>query len=1252
MLNPQIIPVKLSDRLATKWKQYILERADVDDQQALQALLELTGKDWRAPLSRFLNGHGDEVCKWLKPNEKGAALLDIIGCDNSELVSAFMQLLPSAPSRVNELTGFPLLKVDEDAQKHNLSREHLLKDLHQQIHGETNDKLMPLSRSHFEGWFEALHKQDTITSAQKRYLNGVVDDHLISVCRHEDTDFLLLMVNWLLDHQPDHIQRTDLLHLKHRRTHQQLTDGVDDEGLIELLPQMSKLFVMWLEDTEGHLHAFEPKKVKHLLEDFAQPIDHEQIEELHDLIHDTAPSKLSEVLKRRFPRPTTSAKVLLRALCKCGWLDARVPNHSGGYPRHLPSTPDEATHVFLTPALERYAMHLLGQDFQDEWFTLARPPVEAFEVALASANKAQIRQWIERITCALHDQLRSDAFERLLDLPVVRRDVHRLYWRPYTRQPVLSSAPHHSPSWELVDMLSMILFERHALIDDDVLQTLWATLVWLEARDIHHRYTYTPHELSDTLKARLPALDTSPLQALSDLVDDRIARVMHVSFDLQTFTPTRRHNFGRPHNAGHMWGYMRSLWPYQFAPQLALNEEADAFYNAPDTLLEHHANHGSQFAQLLLLIRDKRVADVRLSRMQLTPIIDEQPANKHNVNISLPRALQWIHKITQNKKSPWHRLMALDFSQDSEPGEIHYIGPTEGLLNHLKSKLSRWVKRALEEASRRPAVAWVDTLRDLLETPGVYLPEVNDAMRLINELEQLDEQTPFWYKINLNQHDPYVLVFLAKLHNKQVTITRMHDFLKEHHRVWVTHYYPFARKLHKYEIDRRHIDAMFAFNEKLAQALNTHGEPGLLIDIWDKPQRHDPPYIRTIYRRLALINALSDAMRANDPPPPIPDELWQALPKQHRDLYYVHHNILEHNRMSPKAWSGLGQYVLPEYRWWFVIDELANPSSLDRTTHTKLLALLDEHFEIDEAQLPDTIREPHELFEKRRDMAIEQNDDIFIQWLQQHNAHVSQDVERPPYTVSSFLNDHPQLASRHFEALNAQTQREVLMALEECDEVWFAQARRCLDYVHLEEFAKTHKRLGHISGEMILHMQALKTPRQRVNFWINRQEFIKLDTITPDIFSFVHNLTNNDEDILLAWQIQHIEGFWPNHEEAHKQLIGRLLARNHDALVHQVSAIGKHLLPVLKCLEDETNIKEIHEQMKVLFDWLPTTRDELKNSLSSLWKIKVHPPLSTWFVRLLKTPTEHHRAYRLSLLSIEDPMTREVLLSALRITLK
>lgn len=1240
MLNPQIIPVRLSDQLATKWKQYILERAEVDNQQALddklcehnrqlyehdERLYEQKKKmTWRAPLSRFLSGHGDEVCKWLRPNEKGEALLEIIGCDNSELVSTFMQLLPSAPSRVNELTGFPLLNVDEDAQKHNLYRERLLQDLHQQLHGETNDRLMPLSRSHFEGWFEALHKQDTITSAQKRYLNGVFDDHLISVCRHQDTDFLLLMVNWLLDHQPDHIQRIDLLHLKHTQTHQQLTDGVDDEELIELLPQMSALFVMWLEDTKGRLHALDPQKVKHLLKDFAQPLDHEQLDELQHLIHDTEPSKLSEVLKRRFPRPT-SANVLLRALCKCGWLDARVPNHSEGYPRHLPSTPDEATHVFLTPALERYAMHLLGQDFQDTWFTLARPPVEAFEVALASANEAQIRQWIERITCALHEQLKIDAPENTSTMLMTD----------------------HGPAWELVDMLAMILFEQHALIDDDTLRTLWATLAWLEARGIYHRHVHTP--LSEQLMARLPTLDASPLQALFDLVDERIAQVMCAPFELQVSSPERHQHLGSPTHAGQMWRNLYTRWPYQFAPQLALGEHTDDFHDAPDALLEHHANHGSQFAQLLLLSRDERVADAHHSRMRLTPITDEQPANAHVVDILLSQALQWIHEITQDEKSPWHRLMK--FSQDIKPDDRRTIGRTECLLTRFKRKLSAWGECALEDASRRMEMICTGTLRDLLETRGLNLPKAKRAMALINELEHLDAQTPFWYKVHLNEHDPYILVFLARLYGAQRALTRMRNFLEDQQRVCHEHY-PFTRQDHrykiKYEVNFDDIHAILAFNDQLARALNIHREHGLLMNIWDKRQCYQQPHIRTIYKRLELINTLTEALRANDPLPSIPDDLWQIHGPD--DLKYIHDHVQK--QLHQVDWWSLGQYVKPEYRWWFVIDELAAPTSFDPATLEKLWEILEMQFEIDDDQLPDIVCESRELFERRNKLAIEQNDEIFILWLQQHDAHISQDVEHPSYTVSSLLNDHPQLASRHFEALNAQTQYKVLMALEECDEVWLARARQNLAYVDLERFAQKHDLPDQITGEAVLYMKGLKTPRRRVEFWINRREFIELDAITQDILSFVQEPPSSDDDFLLAWQIQHIEGFWPNHEEAHRQLIGNLLARNHDVLVQQVSAIGKHLLPVLKCLEDETDITEIHEHMEVLFDWPPTTRDELKDSLSSLWKIKVHPPLSTWFVRLLKTPTEHHRAYRRSLRSIEDTMTQEVLLSALRITLK
>ena len=106
-MNLDHIPVRLGEEGTRRWREEILglyrgAQADAAlEEEHLREDLEraLDSKSVRAPLSRFLNGHGDEIRKWLcadggEPNDKGRALATLCKCNVDALCNKLLGYLP------------------------------------------------------------------------------------------------------------------------------------------------------------------------------------------------------------------------------------------------------------------------------------------------------------------------------------------------------------------------------------------------------------------------------------------------------------------------------------------------------------------------------------------------------------------------------------------------------------------------------------------------------------------------------------------------------------------------------------------------------------------------------------------------------------------------------------------------------------------------------------------------------------------------------------------------------------------------------------------------------------------------------------------------------------------------------------------------------------------------------------------------------------------------------------------------------
>lgn len=130
------IPVRLDPRLQHEWRALILGLYERDTNGAGKGEADLRSdledelesiKSVRAPLSRFLNGHGDEIRKWLcgengVPSPKGETLANLCGVSVGELAELLLGLLPhntTSNIRARDLRklDFTIVAPDKGDQK-------------------------------------------------------------------------------------------------------------------------------------------------------------------------------------------------------------------------------------------------------------------------------------------------------------------------------------------------------------------------------------------------------------------------------------------------------------------------------------------------------------------------------------------------------------------------------------------------------------------------------------------------------------------------------------------------------------------------------------------------------------------------------------------------------------------------------------------------------------------------------------------------------------------------------------------------------------------------------------------------------------------------------------------------------------------------------------------------------------------------------------------------------------------------------
>ena len=163
------IPVRLGEESVLRWREEILglyRGAQGDgtlEEEHLREDLEreLGIKSVRAPLSRFLNGHGDEIRKWLcadggEPNNKGKSLAALCGQDIDALIALLGSLLPSRASAGLEMDDlrwldFRVMKLAKNREEIKFEQGLMLRDwLEQERDG---DVPVAISSSRTSRWF-------------------------------------------------------------------------------------------------------------------------------------------------------------------------------------------------------------------------------------------------------------------------------------------------------------------------------------------------------------------------------------------------------------------------------------------------------------------------------------------------------------------------------------------------------------------------------------------------------------------------------------------------------------------------------------------------------------------------------------------------------------------------------------------------------------------------------------------------------------------------------------------------------------------------------------------------------------------------------------------------------------------------------------------------------------------------------------------------------------------------------------------
>lgn len=101
------LPIRLSDTARKSWEDYLLDHIPDRSKGELRRRLEagLGLKSARSLVSKFLNGHGEELYQWFTNEDRREVLRDVLGLDDLERLQG--QLVTLLPGRVGALRLMP-----------------------------------------------------------------------------------------------------------------------------------------------------------------------------------------------------------------------------------------------------------------------------------------------------------------------------------------------------------------------------------------------------------------------------------------------------------------------------------------------------------------------------------------------------------------------------------------------------------------------------------------------------------------------------------------------------------------------------------------------------------------------------------------------------------------------------------------------------------------------------------------------------------------------------------------------------------------------------------------------------------------------------------------------------------------------------------------------------------------------------------------------------------------------------------------
>lgn len=567
MLDRTKVPVRFSNERARQWSMRVMELTGIQEEgghssrQRLEDLLaeHVQSKSIRAPLSRFLSAHGDEVCKWLEPNHLGDALCDISKRSVEEYRGLYLSLLPGQYQAVLQEEDLAHMNVCGSVQEADefglLSYLGYASSLTQSLESERENgawarRTRNLSIELLVEWLDALCDAERLSRSQTRRLQAILRDHpelLVLLCMRRKSSFIAFM-NRLLQLHEESFSSAKLFDIEYELLLQEVSRK---SGSKLRLDQLNDFLKRWFDAIFKHKRPYFTKdEILSFLPTRSSTKDEEVqalLSHMKELENASAYVELEERIDQI--RSRIDAHEFFELLCQGGlfytWENPIKLNETTGNIEEMKAELYELNEEFFA-----YGCHLprlresAWLDLQDEEASLHMFCIRLHRGAPEYALEATkyLLEYLEKVS------LSAD------------RDVARTAFRMGVL--LLLRAAHHEPT-------------LHAIKDE--IARLWACVAWMTSNvPRNFQFSRELYEVSHRLRDHIEAVDSQ---------DTLMRRVPESLWEHEPMCP---------------FMFLWWVWPYQIRQEVYGFDESEDVSRTGDVHRYHSSKGYSSSTKRLL----------------------------------------------------------------------------------------------------------------------------------------------------------------------------------------------------------------------------------------------------------------------------------------------------------------------------------------------------------------------------------------------------------------------------------------------------------------------------------------------------------------------------------------------------------------------------------------------------------------------------------------------------------------------------